>query len=144
MYKKSVEAFIPSAMALIERHMAEDNLEVPKVYKGYISSMGAAMIQSGLLPTLAVFSAPKSDSAGADRRKLMRTLTEMLREVMPNTYGTIPPLDDNPGEDEDRLLRYANLFSGNPGRLRAIRQDVTHASVAIKLALRTFKLVGNL
>lgn len=139
MSKKSIETYIPSALTLIESHMVS-NGEVEKVYRGYISSMGAAMVQSGLLPTLAVFSSPKSDSAGADRRKLMRVITEILRTEKPDIYGTIPALAAHPDLEEDRLLRYAARFQGNAAKLRQIRHDVMNASVAVKLTLRTFKL----
>lgn len=139
MSKKKIESFIPDALDLVEAHL-EKNKTVPKVYKSYISSMGAAMIQSGLLPTLAIFSAPQSESSAGDKRKLIRVLTELLKGYDQTFYGGIPEV--NKGKEEDsRLLKFAADFKGNPNNLRRIRRDLTDASIALKLTLRTFKLV---
>ena len=140
MSKKTIEAYIPDSLGLIETHLLNATSQsVPKVYKGYISSMGATMNKAGLLPTLAIFSAPQSDSSEGDKRKLMRILTELLKGQFEDRYGTIEDVD-NANESEDRLLRFAVDFKQNPQVLRQIKRDLTNASIAVKLTLRTFNL----
>ncbi|MEL6676286.1 MAG: type III-B CRISPR module-associated protein Cmr5 [Bacteroidota bacterium] len=167
MSKRKIEAFIAPALDLIPDHLEKDGA-VERVYKSYISAMGASMIQSGLLPTLAIFSAPQSDSSAGDKRKLIRLLTELLKKwEKSNIEKAIEALGANPEQEKEkkvrdrinfysqigeftsdtaednRLLYFAADYKGHPQSLRRIRRDLTDASVAVKLCLRTFKLQGN-
>ncbi|MDX2246831.1 MAG: type III-B CRISPR module-associated protein Cmr5 [Bacteroidia bacterium] len=135
MSKKRIEDFIKPALALIPDHLEEGG-KVDKVYKGYISSMGAAMIQSGVLPTLAIFSAKESGAEG-QRWKLLRILTEMLRQ---NGYDMLPALTAQDKDSENRLLRFATDHQNHAATLLKLRRDLMDASVALKLTLRTFNL----
>lgn len=145
--KQTIENLIPEALILIEAWLGrpapadkggDSVIQVEKVYKGYIASMGASLIQSGLLPTLAIFSADDSGDKG-DRRKLMRILTELLKHQWKERYGEIPAVST--GKDEIRLLVFAVNNKDNASLLRQLRRDLTQASVALKLALRTYNLV---
>jgi len=81
---KKVNELIPKALTAIEKSGMVDAGKVDKEYKGYISSMGASIIQSGLLPTLAFYSNEFSDS-GKKKLKLitaLHILIEML--IIPN------------------------------------------------------------
>lgn len=143
MSKKKIQALVPKALGLVEKHLAE-NGNIPRVYNGYIASMGAAMKQSGLLPTLAIFSA-KSESSGGDKRKLMRVLTSLLldMETQDQFYHGLRP-EENQALPDDGLLRFASeTYKEVPDRLRRIRRDLEDASIAVKLCLRTFNLVDN-
>jgi len=52
---RAVEKLIPEAIIAITSSGMAVHGEVNKAYKGYISSLGAGIIQSGLLPTLAMY-----------------------------------------------------------------------------------------
>lgn len=148
MSKQVIEALIPPALALIEEHLVvqpeqEGELSyIPKVYKGYISSMGASLNQSGLLPTLAIFSARDSEDEG-ERWKLMIILTKLLKDKWTNRYEALATQTNRQGQpfpDEQRLLQFAAAKREDRTLLRAIRNDLVQASIAVKLALRTFNL----
>ncbi|RMG59200.1 MAG: hypothetical protein D6722_22575 [Bacteroidetes bacterium] len=148
MSKQVIEKLIPPALKLIGSTLQNpEDGSVPKVYKGYISSMGASLNQSGLLPTLAIFSAEDSNDEG-DRWKFMIILTDLLKSYWPARYAGIDTQKDPHGKGLAKrlwLLHYVSHGSGLqeeqlPGFYRQVRQDLTQASVAVKLALRTYTL----
>jgi CRISPR-associated protein Cmr5 len=53
MSKKRIESYIPKAIEVLEKEFSDG--KIPSAYNGYISSFGASVMQSGLLPTLALF-----------------------------------------------------------------------------------------
>lgn len=95
----------------------------PKEFKGYISSFGASMIQSGLLPAVIFYE--NSENASADRALFIRAIILVLnRELGYNI-------------DEDELFStYIRNHQDNKSKLTA---DVNKAAIALKLALRVFK-----
>jgi len=130
---KQVDRLIPVAIPLIAKRLTTSdpsNRNVPAVYKGYISSMGASIILSGLIPTLAFYHADTQDSASEQAR---RPLLDILHEMLRHRYTL---------SNQDSLLDYAlNLQEKNKlTALRELRRDVVNASIAVKLALRTFHL----
>lgn len=152
MSRKKIEYFIPLALEEIKGQFKKSNGEIPKVYNGYIASMGAGLSQSGLLPTLAIFSS-HSESQEGDKRKLMRILTNMLstyaKEKKVSFYEGLRALTDEEKkkDTETRLLHFVASFQSSPTqnidpeKHRRVRQDLLDASVAVKLAIRTYKLV---
>jgi CRISPR-associated protein Cmr5 len=107
--------------AIIDSKIADsDKITVPSEFKGYVSSFGAAIIQSGILPALIFF----EDKGGAskDRPKLLEAIMRL------NSW----PADD----EKYSLVNYYKDFSGNR---RALEAEILNSAVAIKLALRTFK-----
>lgn len=110
---------------------------INKVYKGYISSLGASLVQSGLLPTLAIFSAEDSGDEG-DRRILLRILTNMMVAKWPDHYKMLEK--ESKDQTERRLLVYAAENKTDLVLQRQIRRHLSDASVALKLALRTYNL----
>jgi CRISPR-associated protein (Cas_Cmr5). len=61
--KQRIENYLPHAInAIITLHIANNNGQVASQYNGYISSLGASIIQTGLLPTIAFFSSTTSRS----------------------------------------------------------------------------------
>lgn len=132
--KKSIEKLIPRALQAVEEHLAHGGT-VPSAYNGYIASMGASIVQMGLLPTLAFYSLGKSEDApgtdnekGADtkedRSKLLLTIFKIIEpEESANYQGT--------------LLKYALEENVNQ---RFLKKRILNAAIAVKLAIRTFKL----
>jgi CRISPR-associated protein Cmr5 len=126
---KKVNELIPRALeAIKESQMANDANEVDKEYKGYIASMGASIIQSGLIATLAFYSNEQSQ-AKDKRSKLLTAIMKLI----------------NPGSTQ-RLLDYV-LLNTNKGENKTevdkFEKKISDALVALKLALRTFKQPGQ-
>ncbi len=120
MSKKNVEEYIPKALDVLEEHYP--NKVIPSAYNGYISSFGASIIQSGLLPTLALFENENNqDKTKEDRSVLTKNILKVL--------------DDN--YPDNSLLRYAIYYNGNR---ELLRQKIIDISIALKLTIRTFKL----
>jgi CRISPR-associated protein Cmr5 len=95
---------------------------IPSAYNGYISSFGASIIQSGLMPTLALFENENNqDKTKEDKSVLGKHILKIL---------------DKRHED-DSLLRYAIYYQGNQAILK---QNIIDISIALKLTIRTFKL----
>jgi CRISPR-associated protein Cmr5 len=86
---RKVEALIPAAITAVNVKMA-DNGNVNSAYKGYISSLGAGIIQSGLLPTLAMYKGNEgSDKKKANTSFLLDAIYEVIKSkpLVPITDG---------------------------------------------------------
>jgi len=122
---KNINDLIPKALAAIKKSkIANDANEVEKEYKGYIASMGASIIQSGLLATLAFYSNEQSGSA--DKR--LKLINAVNLVIWTNS--------------KDNLLSnvIANSDNGaNKLELDKFEKQISNALIALKLSLRTFK-----
>ena len=121
-----INELIPKALEAIKNSkMADDSNKVDKEYKGYIASMGASIIQSGLIATLAFYSNEQSGSA--DKR--LKLLDAVIK--------TFVAPDSN-----EKLLQYV-LSQTDIGRNKAekdkFEKQISNTLIALKLALRTFK-----
>lgn len=116
MSKKNIEAYIPKVGEVLERAFPEG--VVPSSYNGYISSFGASIVQSGLLPTLALF-----ENTDASTKENKEYLSYLIMQVLTNS-------------DEDRSLLHYVLTQNNITH----KQKILDIAVAIKLCIRTFKL----
>lgn len=123
---RAVEKLIPYAIKAVSDSQMEVNGVINKAYKGYISSFGAGIIQSGLLPTLAMYKGNEgSDKKKADTSNLLKAVFNVIKESRKSE--TIP------GND---LFNYAL----NAEDQQKVKQEILNASIAIKLAIRTFKM----
>ena len=124
---RQVEQMIPDAVAAVTNNLAyNDGKSVKSAYNGYVASYGAAITQSGLLAATAMFSDEnKKSRTEGDKTCLMDAILEVLRNA-----GKIPP-------DETRLFDYVLAHQSKKDLLK---QQILKASIAIKLAMRTFKL----
>ncbi len=120
MSKKSIENYIPKALKVLEEHYP--NKTIPSAYNGYISSFGASIIQSGLLPTLALFENENNKDKTKEDRSV---LTKNILKVLDSSYP------------DDSLLRYVIYHKGNR---EILKQNILDISIALKLSIRTFKL----
>ena len=109
--------------ALVASKIVDSNGKYKKEFGGYISSLGAAIVQSGLLPAMIFY---ESDSEQAsERKKVVKALAYILNKDKEqyNINGSIASflLDNMDNASFDK-----NLFL----------KKVTEAATAMKLALR--------
>lgn len=98
--------------------------EVPSEYFGYISALGAAIIQSGILPALIFFG--EKGGGRQDRSKLMKAIMLM---------------NDWEGDSLHQYYRFrpGSTVRRNNSDKAGIERQILDSAVALKLALRTFK-----
>ena len=113
MSRRAIEAYIPQAIEAIESlNIANDNDEIAKQFNGYIASFGASIRQTGLLATV-LFYGNENSNAEKERAKVIYAIEKMIGQ----TIIVNNQVDKN------------------------IRVKVENASIALKLAIRTYKLV---
>lgn len=128
-----INKLIPKALDAITKSGMVSSGEFDKEYKGYIASMGASIIQSGLIATLAFYSNP-SPEAGERRIKLLHAIFMMIE-------------DNRQGKLFDYVLEKTkpanhNNFTADQldkTELKKLENNISDALIALKLALRTFK-----
>ncbi len=123
---KTLEQIIPDAMIAIDSHIAAGD-NVSKEFNGYISSLGASIISSGLLPTLLFFG--EKGGARADRPKLIVAIEKML--VINNIIGQNVKLVV---EVKNCIIQRDNL------KLERLTDEVMKCATALKLVIRTYNL----
>jgi len=116
MSKKNIEAYIPQTMKVLESAFPEG--KIASAYNGYISSFGASIIQSGLLPTLALF-----ENTDASTKENKEYLSYLIIQVLTQS------------EDDRSLLHYALQDKDTQ-----LKQRILDIAVALKLCIRTFTL----
>lgn len=143
-----IEKLLPSALEAAENFITTDDahLSVPKQFKGYISSFGASVIQSGLMPTLAFYSDAKK--AKGDRSMLIPSLIFILfdsnRFSDDNIRNIIVGIGNKSKELPNEIhLLFKWLLKTNNEHPEKLRKELMDASIALKLALRTFREVDN-
>jgi len=111
--RRSVEQYIPKAIRAIEElEIVNGNGEVAKQFNGYIASFGASVRQAGLLATV-LFYGNANSSAEKEREKVVKAIELMI------------------GHD----------IINNNSVEKSTRAKVEDAAIALKLAIRTYKLV---
>ena len=109
---KQIESYIPKALEAIIKYEIAKNGEVAKQFNGYISSFGASVRQAGLLATVLFYENEQSNSE-KDRTKVIKAIEYIIGEKI---------IKNNTAD-------------------KKIRAKVEDAAVALKLSVRTFKLV---
>lgn len=118
---------------VIKKEADKNKGKVPKEYKGYISSLGASIQQSGLIPTLAFYhdyedkKEERTSGSEQDRRPILDILLLLLKEK-----NIVPSNTEN-------LFQYAVALD-DVAKERRLKKHLLDACVALKLALRTFKM----
>lgn len=120
-----VEKYLKRAITAINDSGIANNGIVPAEYNGYISSFGASVISSGLLPAIAFYSNENS-AISKERAKLMKAILMLI--------------DEN--SNDSSLFSYVTSILPNTSPSLLTKQ-ILDAAVAIKLAIRTFKLERN-
>jgi len=125
---RKIEYLIPAALEAIDGEFKSNT--IPSGYQGAISGFGASLLQMGLLPTLAVYEDKDSD-ADIDRQKLLKALKAIVKH-------------------KDSLFLHKNMLRNDHSLLDDVLQQgfpkeefkeyLIKASIAFKLAIRTYKL----
>ena len=112
---------------LKENELFKDSLNaVPKEYKGYVSSFGPSVIQSGLLPTIMFYENSKSAVKGG-KKEILNILSGILKKT--GKYKKTPnSLKELTMDKIKNKAEYADLIN-----------DVLDAYTALKLSMRAFK-----
>lgn len=118
---RRIENWIPKAIIAAEQQLANNGV-IKSEYNGYVSSFGAAILQSGLKAAIA-FNESASSSSKEDRKPLMRAVLQIIK--------------NEPVGKDAKLLDYV-LSNGNDNA--ETKAQIMDAAVALKLAIRTFKL----
>jgi len=138
--KEKLRKLIPKAIEAIKaKEIYNPNKqEVPNEFKGYISSFGASVIQSGLLPTTVFF---ESADEGTERNKVCKA----IRLLMSNDKEQYKFKDSLPPNDSLRDFLIENEKKANENRIREsqLLKDISQYAVALKIALRTFKISNS-
>ncbi len=110
---KQIDTYIPLAIKAIEAlNIANNDGEVAKQFNGYIASFGASMRQAGLLATV-LFYANANSKAEKEREKVVTAIEKIIG---------------------------CSIINNNRVE-KSTRAKVENAAVALKLAVRTYKLV---
>ncbi len=96
--------------------------KVPSVYRGYVSSFGVDVRQSGVLPTLLLYSATDANTQEKDARPMVAGL---VGQLLGHTTS-------------EAFIKHAYACNASPGQRNKFRREVMDAAVALKLAMRTF------
>lgn len=121
----NIEKYIPVALAVL----ADPGLgivkndKVDKTYNGYISSFGASIISSGLLPTFVFYSKPAEGNGDADRSLITKAIEMMLKTDI------VGELDNEQKLLQKILTDYQNT---------RFKQKIQECAIALKLAIRTY------
>jgi len=121
MSKRNIEKYIPKALEVLSEQYPDK--VIPSAYNGYISSFGASIIQSGLLPTLALFENENNQDKTKEDRSV---LTQNILKVLDSNYP------------DNSLLRYTVVYYD--GNREILQNKIIDISIALKLTIRTFKL----
>ncbi len=110
--RNRIESYIPKALEAIEKFQIANNGEVSRQFNSYIASFGASVRQAGLLTTV-LFYANEQSNAEEDRKKVIQAIEYII---------------------EDEIVKNNQVE-------RSMRAKVEDAAVALKLSVRTFKLI---
>ncbi len=130
---KQVNKWLTYADNALSENKIISNGKIDETFKGYVSSLGAMIIQNGLPASIAINL--KTDSDGKERIKIIDAVTYILGKSgkKPESYSPTELL-----RESCRLERENNLRE-----LRILKQDVIDASIAIKLIMRTYEFVKS-
>lgn len=104
----------------------ENNEFIPAVYKGYISSLGASIIQAGIKTAILFYEANESGSEG-DKRLITAAIRYMLN----------PPENNN---TPFSAYKISEILSSDPHELQNQALQIMDAATALKIVLRTYKM----
>jgi len=125
-----VDFFLPRAFKAIEKVKIDENQfiqrggKIPKEYKGYISSLGANIVQAGVKAAITFYEAEESGSK-SDRRLINAAIKYILTNPDPEPVHY----------DDCRLTDQLNNADIQQKAL-----EILDAATALKLALRTYKM----
>ena len=124
---KRIQELIPHAIEAID-YLKIENEKDPGVYNGYVASFGAGIIHSGLLPVIAMYSNAEKSTRDGDKSKIPAAIFHVIQKI-------------NKDIKDKYLFDYIlNQLREDPSQYQKLNRLVMDASIAVKLALRTYKL----
>ncbi len=108
---------------------------IPKQYNGYISSFGAAIIQSGLLAAITFNSQLINNENGEKTKQKSEVDKKPLMDAIYFVVKKIRSIKNNQS-DCDTLLEFAKIDKDK----RLLKKHILEAATSIKLVIRTYKL----
>ena len=135
---EKISKLIPKAIQAIKNSKIADKGNVQKEFKGYIPSMGASILQAGLLPTIAFYA--NDTNKNADSSKLLDAILRLIKSDYIDTDKLINYIIEK-SVNADNNNKEIKLNDLDFNKLYLIEEDITDALIALKLALRTFKIV---
>ncbi len=122
---RNIEKYIPIALKVLKDDgigIVKDG-KIDKTYNGYISSFGASLISSGLLPTLIFYSKSAEQTTNADRSLIPVALEKMLQSP------EIGILNNEQHLLKEVITRYND---------ECLKKKIQECAIALKLAIRTY------
>jgi CRISPR-associated protein Cmr5 len=119
-----IDKLIPAAMKAVTAFVII-NKKVPREFNGYISSFGASVISSGLLPTIVFFS--QEGKSNGDRTSVIKAIEAILKTKFPDFFKPSQTLLDVVVENVPQNNYDARLV-----------EKIQDAAIALKLAIRIF------
>jgi len=116
------------AISVVGQYFPEGR--IPSEYKGYIASFGSSIIQSGPLPAIAFYSDESSRSA-REKKKVTMMIFDLLKRF--NTQIA----------HEDFHVYVQECLESRGHEASQIKDDIITATIALKLAMRTFEFTEN-
>lgn len=125
---KHIQKLIPYAIEAVNiKQICNSKNQVPTEFNGYISSFGASIISSGLLPSVIFYSQKKN--ASEDRPNTIKAVEYIIQKDSSNPAFNL-------------LEEVKTLYSGKPinqDKVRLLTTRVENALIALKLAIRIFE-----
>ncbi|MGE4456979.1 MAG: type III-B CRISPR module-associated protein Cmr5 [Arcobacteraceae bacterium] len=112
MNNKRIEQLIPQAIKLLQ------NFPKEKVYQGYLAAFGPTVITSGIVQAVAFYTGDEK------KNRVIKLMFDLIKEELPIQKGTLLEV----------------LEEGQNYKNYALKNKILEASVACKLAIRTFEL----
>ncbi len=148
-----INSYIPKAIEAIEKveykeknkdgefdtFKIVENNEVDKVYEGYIASFGANLQQSGLLPTLVFYQKTKGDGKRILWSKAIYKMLTGKDSTKDNDLISYV-IDETKKNDAKEPYTLKDL---KMDKLDELEDEISEIVVALKLAVRTFKIKEN-
>lgn len=128
---REVEKLLPRALKAVNEYLLNDKGIVFKEYDGYAANLGAAIRMSGLLPALSFFTdvhKMKNNKTKPWRNRLLVAVLYVLGKDIPKGHPA----------NGRKLLELVVADQSDDEKQRDWKKNITEASVALKLALRTF------
>jgi len=123
--KAQIDPIIPCTIIAVDKHLVEEG-QISSQYNGYVASFGASIVQSGLLAAL-LFNHRSTNRSERDRRKLMETLYDIVKEIRNDQMSNHPSLFD-----------YGKSIAEKD--ISQFKNQILNAATAIKLVIRTYPL----
>ncbi len=135
---EKINRLIPLAIQAVKDNNISSHGEVKKENKGYISSMGASIIQTGLLATLAFYA--NDEGKKAHSSNLLKAIYQIITGEQAENKNSLIKLVINTTKKDDVNNNEIGINDLDFDKMYIMEQNISDALVALKLAIRTFKI----